>query len=418
MLDPTIIAIPLYFSLIGLELLYVHFTKNKLYRFKDAITNINAGATQQIVAVLMSLVGISLYAVVYEWFSLKLIDTSQWYWHTFLLLFVLWDLCYYWAHRLSHEINLFWSAHVVHHQSEYYNLSVALRQSWFQGVWTAPVYLPLAIIGFDPQQVVFVAGINLIYQFWIHTETINKMGWLEWIMNTPSHHRVHHGRNPKYIDKNHAGVFIIWDRLFGTFQKEEERPVYGITTPIKSWNPIYANFAHFKVIGQQFREASSLKAKLQVLFKKPGWSAKSRAYLAVPEVDRSSYVPYDNPIPRGLSVYVTVQYVLLLGTIALFLFQQASLPGNVKWFFAAIVMLSVWTMSGLLEMKRPLYWLEYVRLPLTFGIYIYFLDGTFSQLMYGLPFMFLTVGSWYWLFRFFRAYQGLSGNKLVKPVKH
>jgi alkylglycerol monooxygenase len=259
--NPIMLAIPFFFLAMGIEILIDRYKQTGLYRLNDSITNLNAGTSQQVVGIFLKVFTLGLYEAIYANFALFKVPHVWWSW---LVAFILYDLCYYWSHRMSHEVNLFWSGHVVHHQSEEYNLSVALRQSWFQGIWTAPFYLPMALLGFDTTQLLIVGGINLIYQFWIHTELIDRMGPLEWVMNTPSHHRVHHGRNPKYIDKNHAGTFIVWDRLFGTFQAEEERPVYGITTPINSWNPVWANFSHYEAIGQQLRQAHTLSDKLRL----------------------------------------------------------------------------------------------------------------------------------------------------------
>lgn len=404
MLNPTTAAIPLFFLLIGVELLISQYQKRKLFRLNDSITNLNIGGTQQIVAVLISLAGIGLYDVIYHRFSFKLIDISAFSWTNFIILFIAWDFCYYWAHRTSHEVNLMWSAHVVHHQSEEYNLTVALRQSWFQGVWTAPFYLPLALIGFSPMDVVFVSGINLIYQFWIHTEMVNKMGFLELFMNTPSHHRVHHGRNPKYIDKNHAGVFIIWDRMFGTFQQEEEKPTYGITTPVNSWNPIWANFAHFKTIGTQLKEATSWKDKLKVLFYKPGWSAKAAGYIPVPEVERTSVQKYDTIVPLSVNWYVIFQYVLTAIGIVFFLFNIHQLNISIKILAAALVMFAVWTTGGLLEKKKWLYGLEYFRLPLTGLVIGYLLSTTVNLYAIIIGGTFILMISYLWLWQFRNVY--------------
>jgi len=401
MLNPTTVAIPLFFLLIGAELLISQYQKRKLFRLNDSITNLNIGGTQQIVAVLISLVGISLYDIIYHKFSFKLIDISTFNWVNFIILFIAWDFCYYWAHRISHEVNLMWSAHVVHHQSEEYNLTVALRQSWFQGVWTAPFYLPLALIGFSPMDVVFVSGINLIYQFWIHTEMVNKMGFLEHFMNTPSHHRVHHGRNPKYIDKNHAGVFIIWDKMFGTFQQEEEKPTYGITTPVNSWNPIWANFAHFKTINAQLKEAKSFKDQLKVLFFKPGWSAKMAAYVSVPEVERTSLKKYDTIVPLSVNWYVIFQYVLTAIGIVFFLFNINQLSLLVKLMAALLVMMAVWTAGGLFEKNRWLYLVEYTRLLLSVAALFFLLQGSLylEIVMAGCAVAVIISFCWLWQFR-------------------
>ena len=214
--DPIILSIPIFFLLIGIELAVERFSHRKLYRLPDAVANLSCGITSQLSGLFTRIFAIGIYEAVYSNLALFKPEKNWLYW---LALFLLADMAYYWAHRMSHEINLFWGGHVVHHQSEDYNLSVALRQSSFQVVWTFAFSLPLALIGFDTLDFALISALSLLYQFWIHTETINKMGWFEYVFNTPSHHRVHHGRNPKYIDKNHAGTLIIWDRMFGTFQE-------------------------------------------------------------------------------------------------------------------------------------------------------------------------------------------------------
>jgi len=234
-LNPILLSIPIFFILIGVELLVQHFSKRKLYRLNDAISNLSCGITSQITGVFLKIGTITLYQFLFEHFALIAVPVNWW---SVTILFVASDMLYYWGHRMSHEINLFWASHVVHHQSEDYNLSVALRQSSFQTIWTFGFYLPLAIIGFDTLTFALVTAFITLYQFWIHTEAIGKMGFLELVLNTPSHHRVHHGRDPKYIDRNHAGTFIIWDKMFGAFQNEEETPTYGITKPLDSWNPV------------------------------------------------------------------------------------------------------------------------------------------------------------------------------------
>ena len=241
-INPIVLSIPIFFILIGIELLVERFTHKELYKFPDAIANLSCGITSQLSGLFLSILGIGIYHMIFEYAAFFTLEKNWIYW---VALFLLTDHSYYWGHRMSHEINLFWGGHVVHHQSEEYNLSVALRQSSLQTVWTFAFNLPIALLGFDTTDFVLMSAFNTLYQFWIHTETIGKMGWFEYIFNTPSHHRVHHGRNPKYIDKNHAGSLIIWDKIFGTFQKEEEKPTYGITKPINSWNAAYANVSHY-----------------------------------------------------------------------------------------------------------------------------------------------------------------------------
>ncbi|TAF63600.1 MAG: fatty acid hydroxylase family protein [Cytophagales bacterium] len=396
-LNPTVIAIPLYFLLMGIELLINKIQHTRLYRLNDAITNINIGATQQVIGVLLKLIPIAIYEIVYHNFSFQWIDNSQFNWWVFWAAFIGWDFCYYWAHRMSHEINLLWSGHVVHHQSEEYNLSVALRQSWFQGIWTAPFYLPLALIGFDTTTIILVSGLNLIYQYWIHTEMIQKMGILEWVMNTPSHHRVHHGRNPEYIDKNHAGVFIIWDRMFGTFQPEVAKPVYGITTPVASWNPVWANFAHFETIYGQLKEARSFTDYFKILFYKPGWSAKMAGYVPIPEVQRDKTPKYDTYSPTTVNYYVLFQYLITTVYIATYLFSQNEMAMTPKIVGAALIVIACLNMGGLFEKKKWSYWIEWLRFPMSIALLVV----VFTIPMYVL---WLNIGamliSWAWLFSF------------------
>ncbi|MDH5476414.1 MAG: sterol desaturase family protein, partial [Cyclobacteriaceae bacterium] len=281
--NPVILSIPIYFLLIGIELLIDRFTKKNIYRINDAVTNISCGITQQITGIFFKVLSVGAYQYLFENYAFLALEQTLWYW---VVLFIGVDFLYYWAHRVSHEVNLFWGGHVVHHQSEDYNLSVALRQSTFQVVWTFFYYIPLALLGFRTIDFIVIMGFNLIYQFWIHTETIPKLGWFELIFNTPSHHRVHHGRNPKYIDRNHAGVFIIWDKLFGTFQVEEERPTYGITTPIKSWNPVWVNIEHYVAMWRKLKKIHGFVDKLKFVFKKPGWLPKEMGgYQPAPEIE-------------------------------------------------------------------------------------------------------------------------------------
>ncbi len=193
-------------------------------------------------------------------------------WWTFVLLFLAEDLCYYAFHRASHEIRFFWAAHVNHHSSQHYNLSTALRQSWttpFTGPW---FWMILPLLGFAPWMVLLQQAISLLYQYWIHTEAIGRLGWLEYVFNTPSHHRVHHGANPQYLDRNHAGILIVWDRLFGTFEPERAPVRYGLTTNLTSHNPLHIAFHEWRAIGADLRRARSLREAFLYVFGPPGWS--------------------------------------------------------------------------------------------------------------------------------------------------
>jgi alkylglycerol monooxygenase len=363
--NPIVHSIPIFFILIGIELVVERFTNKELYKFPDAVANISCGITSQLSGLFLSILGVGVYVIVFEklaFIEMSETSTSQWWYWIALILLV--DLAYYWAHRMSHEVNLFWGGHVVHHQSEEYNLSVALRQSSFQVVWTFAFSLPIALLGFKPQDFVYISAFNTLYQFWIHTEAINKMPrWFEFIFNTPSHHRVHHGRNPKYIDKNHAGSLIIWDRMFGTFQAEEERPTYGITKPINSWNPIFANFSHYVDMGKDLKQIPGWGDRIKYLFMKPGWLPKSiGGYRPAPEVDKNTYKKYRTDGPMQLNLYVLFQYILCLIGTSMFLFNSRKFDMGEKAIIAIIIAITVVNCGVLFEKRSWVKWSEWFRI--------------------------------------------------------
>lgn len=238
MKDPVLYAIPGFAILLFAELFYSWKSKRSLYKLRDTFVNLGSGTGSVIFGALVQAVPLAGYSWVYD--HLRLITLSSG-WVSHIAAFIGVDICYYAWHRANHRINFLWALHSVHHQSEEYNLSVALRQSWFSGLASWTFYLPLAILGVPFGVYATHTGLSLIYQFWIHTKLIERMGWLEGFLNTPSHHRVHHATNPQYIDKNYAGIFIVWDRLFGTFEKEGTAPRYGLTTPLGADDPIQAN---------------------------------------------------------------------------------------------------------------------------------------------------------------------------------
>ncbi len=369
-LNPVILSIPVFFILIGMEIGYGYFKNRKLYRLNDAVTNISCGIVEQLTGVFAKVFTIAAYAFVFNHFALFELSNA-WYW--IVLCFIGVDFFYYWAHRTSHEVNLFWLGHVVHHQSEDYNLSVALRQSVFQKMFTFYFYFPLAILGFKTEWFLLVSAINLLYQFWIHTEVIDKMPrWFSAVFNTPSHHRVHHGRNPKYIDRNHAGSLIIWDKMFGTFQKEEEHPTYGITTPINSWNPLMANIQPFILLFKELRTIPGFWNKVRFTFAKPGWyPAEMGGFHAPKEVDPKTYQKYDISISPGLNFYLFAQYVGILGVTALFLFTLSHYTLSLQILIAGLIILSVAALGMLFENKQQAIRLEVFRFVFTFLLALY-----------------------------------------------
>ena len=379
-----VFAIPLFFLLMGIELIMIRLGATGEYRLNDAISNISCGIVQQVIGVLLKAFLVSTYIYIFEtleWHIFR-IPTNIW---TGLILFVVIDFIYYWFHRYSHEISFLWGAHVVHHQSEEYNLSVALRQSAFQQLFSWFFYLPLVFIGFHPALVLTVNLLQTLYQFWIHTESIRKMGFLEWFMNTPSHHRVHHGINPKYIDKNHAGTFIIWDRMFGTFEPEVEEVVYGTVKPLNTWDPIWANFDYYK---QTFITMKSIKGvgnKLLVWVKKPGWRPKDQGgQLIVPEVTRAERPKYKTSSKPGLNVYILFQFGLMIVGATAWLANTNFMGYGVQLISSSLILASVFSLAGLFEKRPGALLLEYFRLLLIPIIVIYFFyNGGQAYIMLG-----------------------------------
>lgn len=343
-------SIPFFFVLMALELAYSAGSGRRLFRLNDSIADLSCGILSQVSGVFSKLFSVGIYIWVertlslhawfpslprwpsaspfvaaegFPWVGVRLPELASW-----AAVFVLLDLAYYWSHRLSHEINVLWAGHVVHHSSEEYNLAVALRQSSLHGMLTWIFYVPLALMGIPWQMYVACYALNLVYQFWIHTRAVGKLGWLtEAVMNTPSHHRVHHGRNPKYLDRNHAGVFIVWDRLFGTFQAEEEEPVYGITKPLQSWNPLWANVHGFVEIGRAARSAPRFRDALGYVFGPPGWRPASLGGREqAPEVTPENAAPWDPVVSPALAAYGFTQFVVALAGAFVLLLQAETLP--------------------------------------------------------------------------------------------
>ena len=270
---PIIIyAIPFFVFAMLLEFFVASAKNIKSYTAKDAFSSIAMGLGNVFIGFVSKLFVFAALYYVYENLRIFTIPITWW---SFIILFFLDDFSYYWFHRTSHENRFFWASHVVHHSSKHYNLSTALRQTWTGSFYSFIFWLWLPLIGFHPGIIIFQMSISLLYQFWIHTELIQKMPkWIELFFNTPSHHRVHHGSNPIYLDKNHAGILIIWDKLFGTFQPElkSEKVQYGLVVNIKTYNPIFIAFNEWGALFKDLNTKNiSVKDRIKYLYKPPGW---------------------------------------------------------------------------------------------------------------------------------------------------
>ena len=266
MLKPTVIAIPFFALLIAIEAWLVIRENRADFDRKDTWANIFIGFLSVAWGALFGLFTSLIYIAVYDFAPFKMPMETVWAWA--ILLFAD-DFAYYWFHRFSHEVRFFWNFHVVHHSSNQYNLSVAVRQSWFSGIAHWVFYLPVAFLGFPLWAFVTMHGLNLIYQFWIHTNLIGKLGFIEKVLNTPSHHRVHHGVNNQYLDKNYAGIFIFWDKLFGTFIEETETPRYGIIKPLTSYNWLWINTHGWSEMFEAMKTKKTFFGKLRCVFGAP-----------------------------------------------------------------------------------------------------------------------------------------------------
>jgi len=390
-----VLSIPVFFLLIGVELLITRMRGLPYYRFNDAITNLSCGIGSQVSGIFLKVLTFDAYVLIYNASPLKGSIGNNVLWMVLLFLDV--DFFYYWFHRLAHEVSIMWGSHVVHHQSEEYNLTVALRQAWVQGAFSWVFYLPLALAGFDPYMFVTIASIQTLYQFWIHTKVIGRMpAWFEYVFNSPSHHRVHHGVNPKYIDKNHAGTLIIWDRVFGTFQEEEEEVVYGITTQPKSWNPLWLNVEYW---GDLARSASKARPgdALRMLFLAPGWKpADMGGMLAYSPVSAATFQKYDTSVSPRLNNYIFFQFVILLLGTSAFLFGLKPLEKQVEAHLmdktvmqqlvavaSVLIVYTVVTIGALFEKKNWVIFAEGLRI-LLLAAFITILMMKYYPLVYAL----------------------------------
>jgi sterol desaturase/sphingolipid hydroxylase (fatty acid hydroxylase superfamily) len=320
--DPIALAVPIFFVLIGAELLWARFRGVRVYRFADAITDLSCGITSQISELAWALVQLAIYAWVYEHWRLVTFEAA---WVPWVIAFFAVDFAYYWWHRLSHEVNFLWAAHVVHHQSEDYNLAVALRQAVLTS-WTGlPFYLPLAVLGVPTIVFATVHALSTLYQFWIHTELVGKVrGPLDWILNLPSHHRVHHAINTRYLDKNYAATLIIWDRLFGTYAEEIEKPIFGITKQLGSFDPAWAQVHYWIEMGSMARAAKRPIDKLRVWFASPAW--KPEGFAVPPPVDLVKRAKYDPKASRGVIGWVLANYALVVAATFTMMMWHAVIP--------------------------------------------------------------------------------------------
>lgn len=307
--DILLFALPVFGLGLLAEWAWGWWRQRQTYALADTVSSLSQGLLSQAVAVITPVFQTGLYAAVHS--RLALLPGSLWHGTVALLAcVVMYDFCDYWLHRVSHECAFFWAAHAVHHQSEHFNLSTALRQESLYSVIGAPFFLPMALAGVPTAQYAMAGIVVLFYQFWIHTEHIGSLGWMDRVFSTPSNHRVHHAVNPSYLDRNYGAVLVLWDRLFGTFAEESEPCVYGTVKPLRSWNPMAAVGQVYGELWRRMRATPRLHDKLRVLVKSPGWVPPGAELQLLPSAERLHQPRFDPPAPRWARAAAVVMFAL------------------------------------------------------------------------------------------------------------
>jgi alkylglycerol monooxygenase len=369
-----IIAMPLFLLLVLLEKWYGWRKGNDTVRTMDMISSLSSGVTNSTKDVL----GLSIAIISYSWMVEHLtIYQVQSSWLLYVIAFLALDFAGYWVHRLAHTVNFFWNNHIVHHSSEEFNLACALRQSisvYFRIY--AFLLIPAALFGVPQQVIAVVAPLHLFAQFWYHTQHIHKMGWLEYIIVTPAHHRVHHAINPEYLDKNYGQIFIFWDRMFGTFQEESPAipAVYGVTRPVRTWNPIKINFMHLWLLMQDAWHTKNWKDKLRVWLMPLGWRPADvvEKYPVYKIEDVYHFEKYDTPAPKGMIIYLWIQLFCLLLIVSYLFGNVASIGLTNMMYYGLFIFAQVYALTEFMDRNPRALIYEVVKNMICVGGILYY----------------------------------------------
>ena len=373
------VAMIFFFVMIAAEWIICHFAKKNYVSAFDTISGISSGMTNNI----KSIFKLTVVIISYEWmvnqFAIFHIESSFW---LYVLAFIGTDFAYYWTHRWNHEINLMWNTHIIHHSSEEFNLSCALRQS-ISGIVQVYffLYIPLAIIGIPSQVMNIILPLHLFAQFWYHTRLIDKMGFLENLIVTPSHHRVHHAINKEYLDKNYASIFIIWDKLFGTFQEElEDVPaVYGVKKPVKTWNPLLINFMHLVLLVKDAYRTKNWLDKIKVFYKKTGWRPDDVAKKYPVEIIENPYTQkkYSSQSTQFLTYWSFFQLILHFGIQFHIIDLLPNFHYQQRIIYAIFCLVSIFSYTSLMDRHWLAVPLEIIKVFV--GLYIVYFLGEMFQ---------------------------------------
>jgi alkylglycerol monooxygenase len=355
-------AIPAFFIFLYLEYaLAVHLKKEHLFKYESSVSNVSIGIAERLLNLFIAASFYDLFNYIYKNYAVFTIPNTWWVW---VLLILVTDLVWYWYHRLGHQVNFLWAAHIVHHQSEEFNLSVSARITTFQALIRNVFWCVLPFVGFHPVMVIAILTVHGAYSFFTHTQLIGKLGWLEYILITPSLHGIHHASDEKYLDKNYGDVFVFWDKLFGTFQREEEAPKYGLTHPIKSYSFLWQHFHYYFELIEAFKRENGIKNKWRVVFGNPAMLNQDiRPLLEKRFLQHKSNDQYRFKFKKYLNCQLIICVAFLTFTTAFFSY----LDWADKLFILLFILLTLINCGALLEQRKWIYYLECLRLILVFG---------------------------------------------------
>ncbi|MNK18659.1 Fatty acid hydroxylase superfamily protein [compost metagenome] len=359
-------AIPAFFIFVFIEFkIAQHQKRAKVFKYESTVANFSVGIAERLLNLFIAASFYQVYQWVYANYALFNISTA---WYVWILLLLSTDLVWYWYHRLGHEINFLWAAHIVHHQSEEFNLSAAARITTIQAVFRNVFWCILPLIGFHPNMIITILLAHGAYSFFTHTQLIGKIGWLENVLITPSLHGVHHASDEKYLDKNYGDVFVFWDKLFGTFQTEEEAPKYGLTHPIKSYSFLWQHFHYYLEIGEAYRRAEGFKAKWNAVFGSPALMDQNIR----PVLEERYFQNKTQDIARPkFKTYLNLQLILVVTMLTGTTLIYSSLTTLNKVAILIFILVTLINIGALLEQRKWIYYLECFRLILIVGFFFY-----------------------------------------------
>lgn len=392
-------AIPAFFIFAGLEY-YVSRRKNRnVFQFESSVANISVGIAERLLNLFLTASFYNMFQWVHGHYAIWEIPNA---WYVWVVLLLATDLVWYWYHRVGHEVNIIWAAHVVHHQSEAFNYTVSARITTAQALVRNVFWCILPLAGFHPDMVMAMLIVHGTYSFFTHTQLVPRLGWLEYVLITPSHHRVHHASNEKYLNKNYGDLFVFWDKMFGTFQAEEEEPVYGLTHPLRSFSFVWQHVHYFAELWYAVRNTRGGWAKLRVLFGPPEMlDQRIRPVLEgqlVPPVS-------DAPLTKRVTHYVVGQLIVTVLGLFVFAFFFKFTSSFDRLMTSAVIIITLINCGALLQQRKWIYYMEVVRLLLIAGIFAWFTQNVWL-LGASLMFLLVTAETFQWKRQYLRALYG------------